>query len=141
MLMRKSNLLLLPLCVIFLITACQKELSIELKDSVSTGSLKDDSAGKCLPKTVQGIYKVGTVLVADSNYIDVQVSVTAAGSYRVYSDTVNGFFFQAKGNFGATGLSTVRLSGNGTPKTTGINNFTITYDSTKCVVPVTTIAQ
>ena len=141
MLMRKSNLLLLPLCIIFLITACQKELSIELKDSVSTGSLKDDSAGKCLPKTVQGIYKVGTVLVADSNYIDVQVSVTAAGSYRVYSDTVNGFFFQAKGNFGATGLSTVRLSGNGTPKTAGINNFTITYDSTECIVAVTTIVQ
>ncbi len=127
--------------MLFFITACQKELSLELKDTVSTGSLQNDTSGKCLPKTVQGIYKVGTVLIADSNYIDVQVNVTGAGAYRVYSDTVNGFFFQAKGAFATAGLSTVRLSGNGTPKSAGINNFTITYDSTTCIVAVTTIAQ
>ena len=138
--MKKYFLFLPPLSILLLFTACQKEVSLQLDGTVSSGSLQSDTSGTCLPKTVQGIYKVGTVLVADSNYIDVQLNVNGAGSYRVYSDTVNGFFFQANGSFGSSGLNTVRLKGNGTPQSAGINNFTITYDSTECIVPITTLA-
>src|SRR5688500_12400350 len=106
--MKKHFLFLLPLSAILLFTACQKEVSIELNGSTSAGSLQADVTGECLPKTVQGIYELGKALNADSNYIDVQVAVTTAGSYRVYSDTANGMSFESKGSFASAGLNTVR---------------------------------
>lgn len=120
---------------------CQKEVSLELSGTVSSGSLQSNVTGECLPKTVQGIYEAGTVLNATTNYIDVQVNVTTIGTYRVYSDTVNGIFFQAKGTFATTGINNVRLLGNGTPLNAGLQNFVITYDTTECVVAVTILAQ
>ncbi|MGZ8516893.1 MAG: hypothetical protein ACXWWD_06060 [Chitinophagaceae bacterium] len=139
--MKKQFLFLLPLSFILLITACQKEVSTELSGTLSSGSLQSNLAGECLPKTVQGIYEVGKVLKADSNYIDVQVQVVDVGTYRVYSDTINGMFFESKGNFASAGLNTVRLAGVGTPLAAGVHNFTLTYGSTACAVTVTTIAQ
>ncbi len=139
--MKKQFFFLFPLSLLLLFTACQKELSTELTGTVSSGSLQSNVAGECLPKTVQGIYEAGKVLKADSNYIDVQVQVVDVGAYRVYSDTINGMFFESKGNFASAGLNTVRLAGVGTPIAAGVHNFTITYGSTACAVTVTTIAQ
>ena len=139
--MKKHFLFLLPLCVVFFFTACQKELSIELKGTTSAGSLQSDVTGECLPKTVQGVYEVGTGLSATANYIDVQVNVTGVGDYRVYSDTVNGIFFQANGAFATAGVNAVRLAGGGTPLAAGIQSFTITFDSTECIVAISTLAQ
>jgi len=139
--MKKQFLVFLPLCTLILFTACQKEFSHELSKTVSTGSLQSDVTGDCLPKTVQGIYEVGTVLDPGSNYIDVQVNIAGAGTYSISSDTVNGMFFQANGSFSTTGLNNVRLKGIGTPLAAGINSFTITYDSTECVVNITTLAR
>lgn len=139
--MKKQFLVLLPLSTLLLFAACQKEFSLELSGTGSNGSLQSDVAGDCLPKTVQGIYEVGTVLDPGSNYIDVQVNIAGAGTYSISSDTVNGMFFQANGSFSTTGLNNVRLKGIGTPLAAGINSFTITYDSTECVVNITTLAQ
>lgn len=139
--MKKHFLVLLPLTAILLFTACQKEVSTELTGTVSAGSLQAGVTGECLPKTIQGIYEVGEVLNADSNYIDVQVEVTGTGTYRVYTDTINGVFFESKGTFASAGLSTVRLKGVGTPLAAGIHNFTIQYGSTECTVAVSTLAQ
>src|SRR6186713_2405773 len=113
--MKKPLLLLSLLAVIVFFNACQKELSVETGSNPSQGSLQSDVTGDCLPKTVSGIYEAGTVLNGTTNYIEVQVSVASAGSYVVYSDTVNGIFFRATGVFNATGLTTVRLKGSGTP--------------------------
>lgn len=139
--MKKRFLFLLSLGALLLWTACQKELSLETSDVASAGSLQSDTTGDCLPKTVQGVYEVGTVLDGAANYIDVQVNVTGVGSYLVFSDTVNGMFFQASGVFATAGLNTVRLPGDGTPLSAGIHNFVITYDSTACTVAITTLAQ
>ncbi len=139
--MKKQLLFLAPLSVILLFTACQKELSTELSGTVSSGSLQSNVAGECLPKTVQGIYEAAKVLKADSNYIDVQVQVVDVGTYRIYSDTINGMYFESKGNFASAGLNTVRLAGAGTPLAAGVHNFTIKYGSTECALSVTTIAQ
>lgn len=139
--MKKRFLVLLPLSTLLLFTACQKEFSLELSETGSTGSLQSDVTGDCLPKTVQGIYEVGTVLDPGSNYIDIQVNIAGAGTYSISSDTVNGMFFQANGSFSTTGLNNVRVKGIGTPLAAGINSFTITYDSTECVIAVTTLPQ
>ncbi len=138
----KQNALLVSIvsCLLFF-SACQKEFSFQSGGVPSGGSLQSDVSGDCLPKTVAGIYVAGTSLVAADNYIDVQIDVSTTGSYSVSSDIVNGIFFQAKGSFTTAGLNTVRLLGNGTPTAAGSHNFTIIYDSTECVVAVSTLPQ
>lgn len=133
----KIHYLLLILMSTMFFTACQKEKSFETGTTPSAGFLQDDASGDCLPKTVNGIYVEGTALVADSNYIDVQINVTKTGSYTVYTDTVNGVYFRTTGTFTSTGVNTVRLKGSGTPANDGISNFTVTYTTSACLVPVT----
>lgn len=137
--MKKLFLLLFTLEVLLFLTACQKEASFETGSTPSAGSLQSDVAGDCLPKTVAGIYEEGTVLNPATNYIDVQVVVTKAGSYSIYTDTLNGTSFKATGTFTTAGANTVRLIGNGTPANDGIYNFTVTYTTSQCVVPVTVL--
>lgn len=126
---------------LLLFSACQKEFSFETKGSPSSGSLQADVSGDCLPKNVQGVYEAGVVLDAASNFMDVQVNVSETGTYRVYSDTINGMFFQATGSFVTAGLNTVRLVGDGTPLADGIRTFKIMYDTTECIVTVSTLPQ
>ena len=119
--------------------ACQRELSFESGGSgtPSDGSLQG-APGNCLGDSVGGIYKKDTNLNA-SNFIDVKVNVNTPGSFTISSDTVNGFYFRATGTFTSAGINTVRLQGTGKPLAIGTNSFNITYDSTTCVVPITTV--
>ena len=70
-----------------LIISCQKEKSFE-KGNVpdSHGSLQSGTTGDCLGNVVTGIYKKDTVLNS-TNYVDVKIDVTVAGSYAVSSDS------------------------------------------------------
>ena len=134
--MRKHLLYWMSLFII-LIVSCQKELSFESSNSPSEGSLQADISGDCLPKTVNGTYTPGTALVPTTNNIVIQVSVTKTGSYTISTDTVNGYYFRATGNFTSLGNTNVTLRGNGTPFAAGVNNFTVSYDSTYCDIQVT----
>jgi hypothetical protein len=120
--------------------ACQKEYSFENESGPSVGTLSDDGTGDCLPKTVTGAYVVGTALVGSSNFIEVEVNVTQAGSFIIYTDTVNGMFFRVSGVFSSTGLTTVQLKGNGTPQAVGISNFIVHYGTSGCTITVTTVS-
>jgi len=137
--MKIHPLLLSVLMILLFFSACQKEKSFESGSSASAGSLQSDGAGDCLPKTVAGVYEEGTALDPATNYIDVQVNVTKSGSYVIYTDTVNGTYFRATGTFTTDGANTVRLTGNGTPAGDGIFNYTVTYTTSACVVPVTVL--
>ncbi len=134
--MKIRLLLLLFSGILIFLSACQKELSIELSGSTSTGTLQADGSGECLPKTIQGVYETGKVLNAATDFIDVQVNATTVGTYRIYSDTVNGIFFEGKGSIATAGLNTIRLAGNGTPLNAGVSQFTINYSGTTCVVAI-----
>ncbi len=138
--MKQRLLLLLFPTILLLLNSCQKEVSIELSGTASSGSLQSDVGSECLPKAIQGVYEVGKVLDPSVNFIDVQVNVATTGTYRVYSDTVNGIFFQATGAFASTGLNTVRLVGTGTPLNAGTSVFTINYDGTSCSLSLLTNA-
>jgi hypothetical protein len=92
-----------------------------------------------LPKTVRGTYKTGTAL-GDTNFIEVGIDVTTPGTYIVRTDTINGFSFKGTGTFSATGLTTVKLIGSGTPVIAGVTPFVIKFDTSNCTVPVTVIA-
>ncbi len=111
-----------------------KEYTIEPM-ATAAGSLKDDINGDCLGSIVLGNYQAATVLNS-SNTMSVQVQVATAGSYLIYSNTINGYSFKAEGSFANTGLQMVQLKAFGTPVATGVNDFTITYDTTSCQVSV-----
>src|SRR5215217_6740831 len=133
--MNRSVLLTLGLLFLILIS-CQKENSFE-QGQPSLGSLQGDG-GDCLPKKVNGTYTSNQNL-GDSNYVDVTVDVGQTGYYKIYTDTVNGFYFIGAGNFTSIGTSTVRLKGNGKPALAGNNDFTVIYDTTACFVSVTVL--
>ena len=122
-----------------IIFSCQRELSFETINTPSAGSLQEDGTGACLGSSVSGAYIADTVLT-EANYAEVNVNVTTPGTYTIYTDTVNGYSFKRTGSFTAAGLTTVKLKGSGTPLTTGINNFTVYYDSTQCSFSVTVIS-
>ncbi len=117
--------------------SCQKEVSFEIGDSsLSVGSLQVTGTAGCQGVVVSGFYKKDTALNA-SNYTDINVQVDSAGFYLVTTDTVNGYYFRATGNFTSTGVISVRLVGNGKPLTSGINIFTVRYNGTICEFSVT----
>ncbi len=129
--------LMYGLCCLLCVTvffACQKELSLE-NGKPSAGSLKNEITGECLPKTVAGIYIAGKNL-GDTNFVQVEVEVAQAGSYTIFTDTVNGYSFKGSGNFTTAGTTTVKLTGSGKPGTAGIDDFIVVFDTSFCFVSV-----
>jgi hypothetical protein len=126
----------LVLSLSVLLFACQKEVSFEVDGTPAQGSLQEDGGGLCLPKTVNGSYVASTALVPATNTITVDVNVATAGSYNIYTDTINGYHFRGTGNFTANGMQTVTLNGSGTPLVQGNNVFTVFFDSTECDITV-----
>lgn len=136
--MRPSFNFALTLLFAAILFSCQKEVSYEAGQA-SRGSLQND-AGDCLPKLLGGVYKAGQAL-NDSNYLDVTVNVTTAGTYNIHTDTTNGYYFHASGVFAATGANTVRLKGTGTPSAAGSDDFFVFYDTSICQVTVPVLAS
>ncbi len=135
-----KRVVLMLMGVVLVLFACKKEYSFETNHTPSQGSLRQELTGDCLPKIIGGIYEAGLGLDEEAHYIQVEVDVTETGNYTISSDTVNGFYFSIKGIFTNTGLISVKLKGYGTPVASGISNFTISYDGSSCIVPITILA-
>jgi hypothetical protein len=134
--MKILRLIIFTLAVFGTFTSCQKELKFDLGDA-STGVLKKDASGNCLPMTANGIFKMDSALNS-SHFVDVQVNVTNPGTFNIKSDTVNGYSFSKTGTV-VMGLNTIRLYGSGKPIAAGTNTFTITYGTSTCSFNVTVI--
>lgn len=119
--------------ILFFITAsllyssCQRELFF---DGISSGKLKQDVSGNCLPIVANGIFKADTVL-NNTNFIEVQADVTQSGTYNISSDTINGYSFNGTGTV-VQGINTIRLFARGKPKISGLDNFKVTYGTSTC---------
>jgi hypothetical protein len=134
----KLPVLLTLLSVLFF--ACQKETSFEVGDSkLSVGSLQADGTGGCLGAAVSGTYYKDSVLNS-THFANLNVNVDTAGSYTIRTDTIQGYYFNASGNFTTTGAQVVKLRGNGKPLSVGTHIFTVTYNGTVCEFSVTVIA-
>lgn len=131
--MKLSNLFIAVFAAVIFLSSCTKDLELAA-DGVSVGTLKTTS-GNCMGVTVNGIFKVDSVLKTD-NYIDVQVNVAIAGSFDIKSDSVNGYSFKKTGTVG-TGLNVIRLYATGKPIAAGTNTFTIKYGLTTCSFAIT----
>lgn len=116
----------------FFFSSCQKEFTIET--GTAKGSLKSDTTGDCMPVLLNGSYKKDTLLNS-TNYADIQVNITQAGTYSIKSDTLNGYSFSATGA-AVTGINTIRLLGTGRPFAGGLNIFKIKFDSSICELNV-----
>lgn len=68
-----------------------------------------------------------TVALSDSNYTTVQVHVLKKGTFYISTDTVNGFYFNAKGSFADTITQPVILKGDG--KLLNAVNYTFTINN------------
>lgn len=130
---------LLALVPVFLLS-CQKEVSFELGNSkASVGTIQMDASGGCTGATVFGNFFKDSTLNA-SHYATVNVTVDSAGSYVIKTDTVQGYYFSAIGNFTSTGTQTVKLRAYGKPLSVGTHIFTLTYNNSVCDFAVTVLA-
>ena len=134
--MRNLLTCLVTVAVFALLNSCQKEVSVEYGEPAN-GSLRS-SAGDCLPKLVAGSF-IATKALNDSNFIEVTVDVLSAGPYTIFTDSLNGYSFKASGTFANTGSNTVRLKATGKPVVSGINNFTVFFDSSFCDIAITVL--
>lgn len=114
--------------------SCQKDYSFE-RGAMSTGSIIMNATTNSCIAAANGSYNVGNALNSNNFILD-SINVTSAGSYSVITDTVNGIWFKAIGKVNNTGHFAVKLQGYGTPLAKGTFNYTLTYDSTSCVVSV-----
>ena len=114
--------------------SCQKELSFD-NGGVSSGTLKKDAGGDCLPVTVNGIFKKDSILT-NANFVDVQVNALNPGNFEIKSDTINGYSFRKVGTV-VFGINTIRLYATGTPIAAGTNIFTIKYGASTCKFAIT----
>jgi hypothetical protein len=72
------------------------------------------TSGICTSVTAQGTYTSGIPTDA-SNFINTSVNVNNPGYYIISTDTINGIYFSASGNFTTTGPQSITLFANGTP--------------------------
>lgn len=119
--------------------ACQKTISWDLSPKAKA-SFVTDSSGNCLPIPVLGTYQADSVL-SDSNYIIVQVNVDSPGAYTMYTNYVNGYSFNATGNFTEKGITEVKLVASGKPVLAKTDTFTVYLDSSACSFTVNVLAQ
>lgn len=118
---------------IFLFQACKKEYSVERGGYSGTaqGELVD-SLGNCKSPEIYGTYTVDTALVTTKNYVLVKVNFTAAGKYKLYTDTVNGMWFQDSGFAVSTGAAVIKLKGYGTPILPKTTDFALLFNNNLC---------
>jgi len=132
--MKRIQFFFLSTFLMALIFSCQRELHFET-GVVAEGVLKTDGTGNCSPITVAGTYTKGKALDS-SNYMEVDAQVTSSGTFLIKTNTINGYSFQATGNFNNAGSYTIRLFASGKPLAAGIDNLNITYNSSNCHVSV-----
>ena len=135
----KIPVLLTVLSILFF--ACQKELSFEqgVADN-SVGSVQANGSGGCMGVTVSGTFYKDSILGAN-HFANVNVTVDTAGSYKISTDTIQGYFFSGSGRFTTTGSQVVKLKGSGKPLSVGTHIFTVNYNGTICEFSVTVIAS
>jgi hypothetical protein len=133
--MKRLIFILIP-ALLFVFIGCSKETSFELGiNTPSMGTLKD-SLGDCDSMSLNGTYTEGQALTS-TNTVVVAVNVTVPGTYKIATDTVNGFSFIDSGFFAAAGTYLVTLEGSGTPILPIASDFTVTFGSSFCDFTVT----
>ena len=112
--------------------ACQKETSLEngFNGDRATGSL-GSASGQCSGSVVRGQY-VSDSVVTIVIIVGINVNFSSPGTYKIETETENGFSFYDSGYMINTGLQTIRLKAVGRPIRTISTNFLVTFDTSFC---------
>jgi hypothetical protein len=132
--MKNSFLFCLSIIIAVLFLSCQDKY-LTASTLNATGTLKNDTNGECLPKTIVGTYIVGKEL-GDTNYVFVTVDVKTDGNYNIKTNEVNGYSFSASGIFTSTGQKQIRLIAKGKPLTAGTNDLSVSFDTSVCHIKI-----
>lgn len=134
--MKAKNLLNLILAVIVALNflGCNKDndkIQTTPDNAQVAAGLKAAATGSIVSTgtVVNGNYQAGVALTS-ANTVTLKLTVTAIGTYNLYSNTVNGYSFSKSGSFTATGTQNVTLPATGTPVATGVNTFLVTFGTT-----------
>ena len=129
------------LSLIILSIACSKEYSFEGNDiMIAQGSL-EDSLGNCAPITVSGIYTTATTFTSN-NYIIVHANIISTGTFKISTDTINGYYFIDSGRVNNNGSQAFKLIAHGKPIASSTANFTVHFNDSYCrfnILPDTAI--
>ena len=96
----------------------------------------EGSPGNCINTVLSGNFVKGIPLT-DSSKISISVKATTLGTYKVSTDTINGFYFLGNGTFTSTGVQNVILTAKGSPVNAGVTNFKVFAGSTFCSFSLT----
>ncbi len=90
--------------------SCQKELNFDsVQNPVVPAKFSLQGAPDiCMTAVINGNYKKDSVL-NKYNEVIISVNVSIVGSYKISTDTVNGYSFSVAGNFTNTGIQFVNL--------------------------------
>ena len=91
--------------------------------------------GACTPSIVNGTYTVGSALSA-ANTVQIQITVTTAGTYSITTNTVAGFSFSGTGTVAVGPNQQILLTATGTPTASGPQLFTVTFGTSTCTFTV-----
>lgn len=86
--------------------------------------------------TLNGDY-VSTVDMTTSNTKVISFTLTGAGDYICYTDTVNGVYFRSEGTIAAGGTGSITMRAYGNPNYAGANTFTVKMNGMSCTFSVT----
>jgi hypothetical protein len=84
--------------------------------------------------TVNGTYQVGQAL-GSSNFIDLNVNTTVAGTYTLNLNTGNGYSLAGTGTL-SVGPGAIRLNATGTPTTAGTQTITVSFGANSCTFSI-----
>ena len=115
------------------LSSCYKEYSVDRKNSspFAQGTLKD-SSGYCLHDSAIGTYYSGVKPDADTNFIELQLNISHAGTFHVSTDLQNGLSFADSGYVYHKGDTIIHLKPIGIPIATEATFFTLNFDGDVC---------
>ena len=94
--------------------ACSFTITVNIKQNIQASYSLSGAPNQCTNTQVDGQYLTGVPLTT-SNFVILNVEVSATGDYAIRTDTINGIFFSVSGTFTKTGPQTVKLTGSGNP--------------------------
>ncbi|HVU55452.1 MAG TPA: hypothetical protein VHD83_10375 [Puia sp.] len=122
----------LPVLFLLAFIACRKNPTPPPSSDPAHGYFPTEKNGQCSSGIVHGVWYNGRPAGSDTNYVDVSVYVTHPGSYKIFTDTVDGVNFTGTGNFPDTGMAVARLKAMGSFKAAGNLTVPIHFDSSTC---------
>jgi hypothetical protein len=137
--MKNKVLILMVLMTgLLVLYGCQEELTGDpvIMNGNNAVFEFENTGGQCLLPGIEGNYETGLSLDGN-NTVRVKVMVSRTGHYNISTNSINGYSFNASGNFSSTGSTTVLLTGTGTPALAETDKFIISGNATSCDFEIT----